>query len=58
MKIVLLKKNFVFQPSGQNVVHSAICVMAAWLLLLVMGGTLKSVIVSFVFNMTYLLVGK
>ncbi|XP_068223260.1 lysophospholipid acyltransferase 5 isoform X2 [Palaemon carinicauda] len=42
---------------GQNVVHSAICVTAAWLLLLFMGGTLKSVIVSFIFNMTYLLVG-
>uniref|UniRef100_A0A0P4W2L8 Lysophospholipid acyltransferase 5 n=1 Tax=Scylla olivacea TaxID=85551 RepID=A0A0P4W2L8_SCYOL len=42
---------------GQNVVHSVICVLVAWLLLLVMGGTLLSVIISFIFQMTYLLVG-
>ncbi|XP_042872826.1 lysophospholipid acyltransferase 5-like isoform X2 [Penaeus japonicus] len=42
---------------GHNVIHSALCVLAAWLLLLVMGGTLKSVIISFLFQMTYLLVG-
>ncbi|XP_071521262.1 lysophospholipid acyltransferase 5 isoform X1 [Panulirus ornatus] len=42
---------------GHNVVHSVVCVMVAWLLLLFVGGTLKSVIISFVFQMTYLLVG-
>ncbi|XP_037797486.1 lysophospholipid acyltransferase 5-like [Penaeus monodon] len=42
---------------GQNVIHSAVCVLAAWLLLVVMGGTIKSVIISFLFQMTYLLMG-
>lgn len=43
---------------GQNVVHSAVCVLVAWLLLMVIGGTLLSVIISFIFQMTYLLVGE
>ncbi|KAK3863273.1 hypothetical protein Pcinc_018957 [Petrolisthes cinctipes] len=42
---------------GQNVVHSAVCIMVAWLLLLFIGGTVASIIISFLFQMTYLLVG-
>ncbi|XP_076032555.1 lysophosphatidylcholine acyltransferase 3 protein nessy isoform X1 [Oratosquilla oratoria] len=42
---------------GTSVIHSAVCVMTAWLLLVAMGGTLISVIIAFVFQMTYLLVG-
>ncbi|XP_063596631.1 lysophospholipid acyltransferase 5-like [Penaeus indicus] len=47
----------IFPFQGQNVIHSAVCVLAAWLLLVVMGGTIKSVIISFLFQMTYLLMG-
>nr|XP_053646763.1 LOW QUALITY PROTEIN: lysophospholipid acyltransferase 5-like [Cherax quadricarinatus] len=42
---------------GENVMHSAVCVIVTWLLLQFISGTLKSVIISFIFQMTYLLVG-
>lgn len=42
---------------GSNIIHSAVCTLVAWLGLVVMGGTVTSVLFSFVFQMSYLLAG-
>lgn len=42
---------------GTDIAHSLYCVLATYLLLLVAGGTLLSVALSFAFNMGYLLAG-
>jgi len=42
---------------GGDVVHSLYAVLATYLILLCAGGTLVSVVVSFLFNFGYLLVG-
>ena len=43
---------------GADVAHNLYCILATYLLLLVAGGTLLSVALSFVFNMGYLLAGQ
>lgn len=42
---------------GPDIAHNLYCVLATYILLLVAGGTLLSVVLSFVFNMGYLLAG-
>ena len=42
---------------GEGVTHSLYSILATYIILLVSGGTLASVVVSFVLNMTYLLAG-
>lgn len=41
-----------------HMVHSMICVAALYLTLLTLGGTVAAVVVSFVFQMTYLITGQ
>ncbi|KAL7645692.1 UNVERIFIED_CONTAM: hypothetical protein RMT77_002569 [Armadillidium vulgare] len=42
--------------NGINVLHSMFCIFFAWLVLFLIGGTLLSVLVSFTFQMGYLLI--
>ncbi|KAG8197373.1 hypothetical protein JTE90_013498 [Oedothorax gibbosus] len=42
---------------GNDMIHSIISVLFTYLLLFTMGGTFNSVIISFVFNMSYLMFG-
>lgn len=42
---------------GYDVLHSVVCVLVQWLLLRVLAGSVTSVVVSFVFQMAYLIVG-
>ncbi|KAF2366493.1 Membrane bound O-acyl transferase MBOAT [Trinorchestia longiramus] len=43
--------------NGYDVIHSMICVVVAWLLLVFAGGSQQSVILANIFQMSYLLIG-
>ncbi|CAL4063406.1 unnamed protein product, partial [Meganyctiphanes norvegica] len=51
---IILKFGFGY---GSSIIHSAVCTLVAWLGIVMIGGTVTSVLFAFLFQMTYLLAG-